>query len=339
LEYFSAILALLIALAAGLFWPERGVVARIRRSHARAKRTLLEDFLKHIHAREIQGNLATTESLAGSYQISRSEAVETITRMERKGLVSYAGGGIRLSPDGAQLALQIVRAHRLLERYLFDELGMPLGALHAEADRREHRLSPREIDELDARLGYPTMDPHGDPIPTGSLALEQTEAVSLIEWPDGRPARIEHLEDEPPELFDQILAAGLSTGMNVEILDRADGRLILYDGERQYVVSELAATNVFVRMLARALEAPRRLSDLDRGESGRVRSLETRGLSRRRLLDLGLVPGTLVTRILDAPLGEPVAYRIRGSLIALRREDARGVLIEAAEMGTGGDPC
>jgi DtxR family Mn-dependent transcriptional regulator len=293
---------------------------------------LVEDFLKHIHARELQRNLATTESLAGSFQLARSTVVDTISTMEEHGLLTFLGNGIRLTEEGNQLALHIVRAHRLLERYLFDELGMPLSAVHAEADRREHSLSAADLDELDARLGYPRLDPHGDPIPTGSGKLAELDAVSLVEWSDGRAARIVHLEDEPPELFDRILQAGLMPGMHIEILERDERRLVLFDGSKQYVIPTIAATNVFVRSLPHAVEPPTRLSDLARGEVGRIRALECSGFTRRRMLDLGLTPGTRVEREFNAPLGEPGAYRVREALIALRKEDAFGILIERVDI-------
>ena len=314
------------------FWPQKGLLARLRTSRALAERARLEDFLKHVHSRQLQGNLATTESLAGSFQLKRTDVVETVSGMEARGLISFLGSGINLTSQGNHLALQVVRAHRLLERYLFDELRMPLGTLHAEADRREHTLSTTDMDELDARLGYPKHDPHGDPIPTGSGALATLDTVSLVDWADGTAAKIVHLEDEPPELFSQILAAGLNPGMHIEILERSENQLVLFDGTEQYYITQLAATNVFVQALPFPVEPPRRLTSLGRGESARISGLESRGLSRRRLLDLGLTPGTLITREFDAPLGEPTAFRVRDAMVALRREDAFGIFIESAKL-------
>jgi len=315
-------------LIAATVWPHRGLLARWKISRALADRAVLEDFLKHIHARELQGNLATTESLAGSFHLQRSFVVEKISEMKSNGLLRPLGTGVTLTVDGNHLALQVIRAHRLLERYLFDELRMPLGTLHAEADRREHALSPAQVDELDARLGYPELDPHGDPIPTGSGVLASIESRPIVDWPEGAAAEIVHLEDEPPELFKQVLTAGLVPGMHIDVLERRDNQLVLWDGEKQYHLPELAATNVFVRALPHPVEPPMFLINLNRGETARISELESEGLVRRRLLDLGLTPGTEITRELDAALGEPSAYRVRGALIALRSEEARKITIE-----------
>ncbi len=325
---FIVISAIIAVLTAASFWPHRGLLARWEASRALADRALFEDFLKHIHARQLQGNLATTESLAGSFHLQRSFVVEKISEMESNGLLKPLGTGITLTEDGNHLALQVVRAHRLLERYLFDELRMPLGTLHQEADRREHALSPAEVDELDARLGYPELDPHGDPIPTVTGMLESIDSRSIVDWPDGVAAEIVHLEDEPPELFKQVLASGLVPGMHIDVLERRDNRLVLWDGDKQYLLPELAATNVFVRALPHPVEPSLLLTHLNRGETARITRLESEGLARRRLLDLGLTPGTEITRELDAPLGEPSAYRVREALIALRSDDASKIMIE-----------
>jgi len=324
-----ALIAVAAALALALFWPRRGLLHRLRRARRLAERVQVEDALKHIHARELRGTLATAESLAGKLSVRVRRALELISEMEEGGLVQSTGPGLLLSPAGHRTALQVVRAHRLLERYLADELRVPLEEVHATADRREHTLSAEEVDELEAQLGYPQQDPHGDPIPSSSGALERVESTALTDWPVGRPARIVHLEDEPPEALAGIVAAGLALGMQIEVRRIGKERLVIWDGERERGLAPVFASNVFVTGLPHPVRPPQKLSSLEPGQAGRIIALRCEGLSRRRLLDLGLTPGTVVECSFPGPLGEPTAYRVRGALIALRREQCDEIEIEA----------
>lgn len=323
------IAAFLLALAALLLWPDRGLLARWRRAHRRAHRARIEDALKHIHARELHGTLASAESLAGILRVGVRRAVELIARMELRGLIRATGAGLRLTAAGQVLALRVIRAHRLLERYLVDELDMPLERIHAAADQREHRMTMEEVNELDARLGYPRTDPHGDPIPSSSGTLVSVDATALTDWPLARPAEIVHVEDEPPEIFTQIVAAGLQPGMHVEVFESGERGVVVWDGESERELASVVASNVFVADLPHPVAPPQRLSSLAPGESARVLALKCEGLARRRLLDLGITPGTVIECAYTAPLGEPTAYRVRGAQIALRAEQADQIEIEA----------
>ena len=325
----SVLLLLAAALfAAALLWPRRGLLARWRRARFLSHRAFLEDALKHIHARELRGTLATAESLAGKLQVSVKLAVEQMGAMVERGLVQSTGPGLRLTDAGREVALRVIRAHRILERYLADELRVPLEQLHAAADRREHRLSPEEVDALEARLGYPQHDPHGDPIPSANGALETLDATALIDWPIGQPAKIVHLEDEPQEMMAQIVAAGFALGMQIEVRQVGKERLVIWDGEEERSLAPVLASNVFVAALPHSVRPPVKLSSLEPGQFGRILALRSEGLNRRRLLDLGLTPGTVVECSFPGPLAEPTAYRVRGALIALRHEQAGEIDIE-----------
>jgi DtxR family Mn-dependent transcriptional regulator len=321
-------LAAAAALALLTLWPRRGLLARWRRTRQLAERAIAEDALKHIHARELSGTLATSESLAGKLELGVRRALELISDMQGRGLIQSTGPGLRLSPGGRKLALRVIRAHRLLERYLVDELRMPLEAIHATADRREHTMTVEEVDALEAQLGYPQQDPHGDPIPTSAGTLEAVEATALSDWPIGVPAKIVHLEDEPAEVMTLIVEAGLALDMHIEVLETDEQRLVLWDGESERALAPVAASNVFVAELPHPVRPPVKLSSLKPGEAGRVIALRCEGFNRRRLLDLGLTPGTVVECAFPGPAGEPRAYRVRGALIALRREQGDEIEIE-----------
>jgi DtxR family Mn-dependent transcriptional regulator len=321
-------LAAFTLLAVAVVWVGHHLAARWRRARRLTARARIEDALKHLHASELSGTLATAQSLAGHLGTTSRRAVDAIATMEQGGLIYSTGAGLRLTPAGATLALRVIRAHRLLERYLADELRVPLEQVHTAADRREHSLTVEEADELEVRLGYPRTDPHGDPIPTSSGALAAVEATALTDWPVARPAEIVHVEDEPPEIFAQIVAAGLQPGMHIEVFDRNEQSVVVWDGEREHVLAPLVASSVSVADLSHPVQPPLRLSGLRPGESGRVVALKCEGFNRRRLLDLGLMPGAVVECAYPAPLGEPTAYRVRGALIALRREQADEIEIE-----------
>lgn len=323
LGLIAALALFVVALLPGV-----GLPARWYRARERRHRALVEDALKYLHGAELRGTLATPESLAGRLRLRVAPTLDLVGEMEAHGLIRTTGAGIALTSSGQEIAVRIVRAHRLLERYLADELRMPLEAIHAVADRREHSVTHEEAAELDARLGYPTHDPHGDPIPKPDGRVASVEAVALSDQPIGHPAVIVHLEDEPPELFRQIVAAGLEPGMRIEVLDASAKQLVIWNGDREHMLSPVAAGNVFVAPLPQPAAPIVRLTALEPGTQGRVVALRSRGLTRRRLLDLGMTPGAVIERAFTSPFGEPTAYRVRGALIALRVEQANQIEIE-----------
>ncbi len=231
---------------------------------------------------------------------------------------------------GSQI-VQVIRAHRLWERYLADEARMALTDVHAEAERREHAHSTEALQALADAMGHPVTDPHGDPIPTAQGQLARPVVQPVTAWPLHLPARIVHLEDEPQAVFAQIAAEGLRPGQVVRVLEANARRMILSDGERTHTLAPVVAANIFVCPEVRQVETPsaRRLTALRRGQRAIVRELDEslQGFTRRRLLDLGLTPGTPITAELPSPFGDPVAYRVRGTLIALRRDQAESILI------------
>jgi DtxR family Mn-dependent transcriptional regulator len=324
-----ALLALLVLALIAVAWlPGVALAARWQRSRARRRRVLVEDTLKFVHGSELRGVLATPESLAGHLRRRLAAALDVVADMEASGLIRTTGAGLALTASGREIAVRVVRAHRLLERYLADELQMPLEAIHAAADRQEHRMTVEDTAALEARLGYPTHDPHGDPIPRPDGDIAHAEAVSLTEQPVGQPALIVHLEDEPTELFRQIAAAGLEPGMRIEVIEASPSQLVIWNGDREHVLSPVAAGNVFVAPLPTPTAPVMRLTALPPGSAGRVVTLRSRGLARRRLLDLGVTPGAVIERVFTSPFGEPTAYRVRGALIALRTEQAGQIEIE-----------
>lgn len=322
-----AILVLIIFLPRVGLWP-------LYKSYVAAQeREQVEDALKHLLDREQGGRHASPESLAGTLGLSRPKATRLIEGMETQGLIESRGAEVHLTADGERWALHVVRAHRLWERYLADEARMPLGQIHGEAQKREHSLTEAQLDELDAALGHPTRDPHGDPIPTREGKIDRAEGMPITAWQSDRPARIVHLEDEPALAYEQILAAGLRLGQDIRILERTPQRVVLSDGENEYRLAPAVASNISVAPLPESELLKREavpLTELAHDRRGEIVTLDeaVQGFTRRRFLDLGLTPGTLIYPELQNFFGDPRAYRVRGTLIALRKDQAAQIWVK-----------
>ncbi|MEW5721258.1 MAG: metal-dependent transcriptional regulator, partial [Chloroflexota bacterium] len=259
-----------------------------------------------------------------------------IEGMENQGLLDSRGTELHLTAEGERWALHIVRAHRLWERYLADEARMPLEQVHTEAHRREHRFTDAQLDELDAALGHPTRDPHGDPIPTREGKINQPEGTPITAWQIGALARITHLEDEPALAYQQILAAGLYLGQDIRVLERTPQRVVLSDGENEYRLAPAVAANISAASLPESELLKREavpLPELAHDQRAEIVTLDdaVQGFTRRRFLDLGLTPGTIIYPELGNFFGDPRAYRVRGTLIALRQDQAAQIWVKPIE--------
>ncbi|MFQ5746796.1 MAG: FeoA domain-containing protein [Gemmatimonadota bacterium] len=308
----------------------------LRRRAERRRRIQVEDALKHIHAAEEQGRTATLESLAGSTGRPSARVARLASRLQELGLIE-AGEGLVLTSAGRRWARQIVRAHRVLETWLASQLAHSLKEIHRRAHRREHDLTPEEIDGLAARLGHPTVDPHGDPIPTATGTLHAVESSPLTVLPENVPLEIRHLEDEPEAIYERLVDAGLAVGQVVRVGRLPGGRLRVRTPGREVELSPVDAANVFAATVeATAAAGGVTLAELAPGEDAVVRSLESRGLERRRLMDLGVTEGAKVECLYRSSFGEPTAYRVRGTVVALRPDQARRIRI--GPPAPGGNP-
>ena len=332
-------LAAALLLAALLLWPRVGLVARLRRRRVPGERERLEDALKQLEGAERSGTSLSVHDLAGRMGITGDEAAALLARLSAEGLARLAEEGLVLTDEGTRRARRLLRAHRLWERYLADRTNVDPVEWHSQAERMEHTLAGDGADELDARLGRPRYDPHGDPIPGPRGDLPEPTGTPLVRLQEGEVAMVTHLEDEPPEVYRLLVDAGLAVGRRIRLVERGPtGVVVEIPGDR-VSLDPSAIDNVTVEPLPPGTEVgPRRptLADVAIGRTVTVAGLAPGlpGPQRRRLLDLGLVPGTAVTPELSSASGDPIAYRIRGALIALRRVQTGAVEV-ADDAPTG----
>ena len=325
---FVGVLAIGVAL-----WPEVGLVARWRHRRSGARLVRRQDALKQIRLHELEGQPTTLRGLAHRLSLSAAEMASILDDLESAGSLALVGEEVRLTQQGREEGARIIRAHRLWERHLADETGFAETEWHELAETEEHHLTPDEAEALARRLGQPASDPHGDPIPTADGELVLHEGRPLAGLAAGAIARITHVEDEPAAVYDQIVAAGLVPGAVVRLVELGPDGLMLVTNGDELLLPASAADNISVVPLpAQAVvETPHGtpLSLLRIGESGKVVGLSPRcrGAERRRMLDLGILPGTMIEAAMTSPSGDPTAYRIRDALIALRREQASLVRI------------
>ncbi len=291
-------------------------------------RISIEDTLKHFYHCERNQETPLPESVAGILRTSVADATDVLTEMERHQLISRAGNRWQLTDSGRDYALQVIRAHRLWERYLADQTGFPESEWHTQSDKLEHKLSHEETEALANRLGHPRFDPHGDPIPTADGRLPEAKHISLAALPVEQPAEVVHLEDEPEAIYRQLGEHGIHLGTVLRVLRRGDDGIEVWLPSGTVQLTTAQAANVSVEPIAESeivLPEPTvPLSALKPGEQGRVVNISPacKGAERRRMMDLGIVPGTIIKAEMVSPSGDPTAYLIRGALIALRREQA-----------------
>ena len=292
------------------------------------ERILSEDVLKHIYKCELAGRRPTFESVAGILQISQDSASHLLSKMADHKLLELKGDEFHLTELGQNYALQVIRAHRLWERYLADETGFQEAEWHVQAEQQEHHLTPTEVDKLSARLGHPTHDPHGDPIPTAAGRFVPHGGQPLTTLTAGSHARIVHIEDESPLVYAQLVADGLFPGMELQVKEISPERVRFLISGQEHRLAPIVARNISVLPIAQeeitTSEKHEQLSKLKPGQTGRVISISPacRGPERRRFMDLGILPGTIIRAELVSPSGDPTAYFFRQSLVGLRKEQA-----------------
>jgi DtxR family Mn-dependent transcriptional regulator len=179
----------------------------------------VQDYLKAIYALESAGERVTTSALASRMGVSAPSATAMTKRLAELELVERSPyRGVALTEQGRLTALEVLRHHRLLELYLVNRLGLSLDEVHVEAERLEHALSEELEAKIDAELGFPTHDPHGDPIPDRELRVADARDSTLLDLEPGERASVSRVPDGDPELLRYLAELGLVPAEDVALV-------------------------------------------------------------------------------------------------------------------------
>jgi DtxR family transcriptional regulator, Mn-dependent transcriptional regulator len=206
----------------------------------------VEDYAKAIYALQTAaGGPVSNNSLAERLEVTAASASAMVKKLCGLGLVSHVPyRGVELTPEGRRVALEVLRHHRLLELYLAQSLGVPWDRVHDEAEVLEHHIS-EELEELIAeKLGNPTRDPHGDPIPTRELELIEHATPTLDSLEPGAHGRFTRISDHDPEMLRYLAERGIAPGDDFDVVDKQPfgGPLFVrFAGEVHVVGGQLAA--------------------------------------------------------------------------------------------------
>jgi DtxR family transcriptional regulator, Mn-dependent transcriptional regulator len=183
----------------------------------------VENYLKQLYLeqRDAEGGMVPMGRLAAAMDVVPGTATSMVKALSDSGLVEYEPrGGVRLTHSGEQLALHVLRRHRLLELFLVKVLELDWSVVHDEADQLEHAISDRVLDRMDAFLGHPTTDPHGDPIPTSKGHLHEPRRISLADCPVDVPQQVTRVLDQDPQFLQFVERNGLMPGSTVTVRKR-----------------------------------------------------------------------------------------------------------------------
>jgi len=180
----------------------------------------VENYLKAIYLLEVKtGKPAPISKVAERLAVAPASVTEMVQRLARDGLVKHARyRGVGLTEQGRRSALAVVRRHRLLETFLVSELGMDWAQVHEEAEALEHSISDRLVTAIAAKLGEPSRDPHGDPIPSAELEIDEAETVPVDQLPVGARGHLVRILDADGDLLAYLDRLGIRLGDEVEVL-------------------------------------------------------------------------------------------------------------------------
>lgn len=209
----------------------------------------VQDYLKKIYEIQCeQGKVATTV-LAERLGIAPASVTGMVKKLAAMHLVAHEPyQGVTLTESGQKIALEVIRHHRLIERYLAEALGVPWDQVHDEAEKWEHVLSEDMEDRIDAVLGYPSTDPHGAPIPTRSGTIAPSPSVRLADLQPGQAAVIAEVSDHDSAMLRYLGGLGLYPNVEVQVVAVApfDGPLTLRVGAVEHALGREVAAHILV---------------------------------------------------------------------------------------------
>lgn len=204
----------------------------------------VEDFLKAVFTSQQQSERVSTNTLRDALSITAPSVTDMAQRLVAAGLVDYQKyRGVVLTDAGREIALRVIRRHRLIELYLVRELGYELREVHGEAERLEHAVSDHFVEAIARKLGHPHIDPHGDPIPSPEGVIETRNLQPLTDLTPGVRATISQLKTSDPEMLQHMLDRGFRLNAHVDVVERDpfEGPLtVMVDGKRRVIGHHVA---------------------------------------------------------------------------------------------------
>ncbi len=198
-----------------------------------------ENYTKAIYALQQRGGTVTTNALAERLGVTAASASGMVKKLNALGLVRHEPyRGVQLTRDGERVALEVLRHHRLLELYLTERLDMPWDRVHDEAEVLEHVISEELEALIAAKLGHPTHDPHGDPIPTPDLTIEEGPTLNMQSLAAGDRGVFVRVSDSDPEMLRYLGDRGIAPGDRFEVLEKQpfDGPVFVRFGDETHVL-------------------------------------------------------------------------------------------------------
>ncbi|HKE80342.1 MAG TPA: metal-dependent transcriptional regulator [Solirubrobacteraceae bacterium] len=211
----------------------------------------VENYAKAIYAIQSREGTVTTNALAERLGVTPASASGMVKKLDGLGLVTHEPyKGVQLTAAGERVALEVIRHHRLLELYLAERLDVPWDRVHEEAEVLEHVLS-EELEELIAKkLGNPTVDPHGDPIPSAELKMDEKPTDALADLEPGAHARFVRISDSDPEMLRYLADRGIAPGDDFEVIEKQpfDGPIFARFRDDVHVLGGALATAMRVEV-------------------------------------------------------------------------------------------
>lgn len=209
----------------------------------------VEDYLKVIYDLARSGGPVTTSAIATRLGVAAATVTGMVKKLASLNLVDHEHyRGVVLTEGGRKIALEVIRHHRLVERYLFEAMGVPWDQVHVEAEKWEHVLSEEMEDRMAEILGNPTTDPHGSPIPTRDLEVEERDHSPLSALVAGQRGRVAEVGDEDAAMLRYFADLGLFPDTTVEVVEVApfEGPMTLLVAGREQLIGRPAAEHIFV---------------------------------------------------------------------------------------------
>ncbi len=208
-----------------------------------------QDYIKVIYKLEQEESPARTTTIAKALGVEPASVTGIIKRLSELELVDYEPyKGVTLTEEGRKIALEVIRNHRLIELYLIEALGYSWDEVHDEAERLEHVVSEKFQERIAAVLGYPEIDPHGEPIPTKDGQIAETSNLCLGDLKDGQTGTIQRVDDSDPGLLRYLGELGLRPGAEVHIKSVAPygGPITITVDGSEHAIGPQAAASIFI---------------------------------------------------------------------------------------------